>query len=463
MSSTMAPVTTNQAAMINKESIKLSEADRDLLDAVKRHNSADVQHALRNGAAVDCTRFGETSLMRACSRESDAIVRILLDAGADSWRQDIHGWSGIGHACANGHLSTVQILLNHDNSLLEFVNIFGQTPLLAAFEYRQFELAHLLLDRGANVLATTTGGETALLLACGRRADLRLVRRLLAACVPVEARDSLHRTALYYAAMRCNTAVVRELIVEHNANIFAADEYGKTPFDGATHSNSADGKHAFLIECYSNKMTQEHGRLALHAVLRAAEYSFAEAYFGFHPPQNPLRIHLPLGRLTLQHFRTLLSILDAELIRNRDESGTLPIHMACRNKAPVEVVAMLVEMDSTTLQLADYSGALPIHLLHYGANSAEYASVRYLVEHGGVGTLAARNKDGAMPLHALCGSTYPSLRTVQYLIQSFPGSVAAQTNDGQYPFMIAACASSKASLSVVYELVRTNPDLIIPR
>jgi hypothetical protein len=48
------------------------------------------------------------------------------------------------------------------------------------------------------------------------------------------------------------------------------------------------------------------------------------------------------------------------------------------------------------------------------------------------------------------------------LIQSFPGSVAAPTNAGHFPFMVAACETSSASLSVVYELVRANPALVVP-
>ena len=189
-------------------------------------------------------------------------------------------------------------------------------------------------------------------------------------------------------------------------------------------------------------------------------------------PLNPLRIRLPLGNLTLQHLRTLLSTLDPELIRNRDDSGKLPIHIACQANAPVEVLSMLTEMDPTTLQIADSSGSLPMHSLFCRDPPTEYASVRYLVEHGGVGTLAARNRNGALPLHVLCGSTNPTLRAVQYLIQSFPGSVALRTNDGQYPFMIAAIETATASLDVVYAatasldvvyaLVRANPRLAIP-
>ena len=106
---------------------------------------------------------------------------------------------------------------------------------------------------------------------------------------------------------------------------------------------------------------------------------------------------------------------------------------------------MLAEMDTATLPIADNTGALPIH------------------SQGGFGTLAARNRDGAMPLHILCGSTNPSLRTVQFLDQSFPGSVEAQMNVERYPFMVAASESSSASLSVVHELVRTIPGLVIPK
>jgi hypothetical protein len=101
----------------------------------------------------------------------------------------------------------------------------------------------------------------------------------------------------------------------------------------ASYSNSAGEIYAFFIECYSNKLTQEHDQLALQAVVRAAEDSFAENN-KFQLPLNPLRIHLQLGKLTLPHFRTLLSTLDVELIRNRDDSGKLPIHLLVETRRP---------------------------------------------------------------------------------------------------------------------------------
>jgi hypothetical protein len=263
---------------------------------------------------------------------------------------------------------------------------------------------------------------------------------------------------LHFAAKSGIIETMRELIVEHNANMYAVDEDLKTPFDlvQVQSSNSAAETSAFLIECYGKTLTQKHDCLALHAILGAAAYSFIEKW-DVRPPLNPLRIKLPLGKLALHHFRILISTLDAELIRNRDEFGKLPIHIACREKAPLEVLAVLVEIDPVTLHMADYTGALPLHDCCCGA--VDDSSLRFLVEQGGVGTLAARDRQGALPLHLVCDSTNPSLRTVQYMIQLSSGSVAAQTNAGQYPFMIAACESSTASLSVVYELVRAIPNV----
>ena len=69
---------------------ELSEADRDLLTAIERKESANVRKALRNGANVNCSSdedYVTSPLMTACEGGYDKIVRILLDAGADvRWR-----------------------------------------------------------------------------------------------------------------------------------------------------------------------------------------------------------------------------------------------------------------------------------------------------------------------------------------------------------------------------------------
>ena len=436
-----------------------------LLDAVCRGDTAGVQEAIRNGADVNDT-FPPPPLITACSQGFPDVVRILLDAGADPRWQNRHGYSTFLSACSAGNVAIVEMLLNHDKGAQE-IGDFGSwgTPLLNAIKSRHsLDIVRFLLDQGANVHAVNDRNINGLMLAC-RDGGLAIVRLLLNAGVDVEARTIDQQTALHFATFAIHPCleVARELVLRHNANMFAVDQKGATPFDGACKLERAAVVADLLLELYGNKMTEEHGGVTLHAFLTFAEYSFAETE-AFHPPLNPLRIILPLGKLTLKHLRTLLSTLDTELIRHRDDNGKLPIHIACQADPPVEILAVLVELDSATLHIADNTGMLPIHLLCCCSGVVvDHASLLYQVEQGGIGTLAARNRQGALPLHILCGSTNPSLRTVQYLIQSFPGSVSAPTPAGQYPFMLAACKPSPASLSVVYELIRVNPDLAVPR
>ena len=428
--------------------------------AIDRGDAEGVQQAIRKGADVNCVDDrGISPLSYACEGGLDEIARILLDAGAgDARRKDACSISPIGRACRNGNLSIVKMLLNHDNGLLEISDAIGKTPLFCAIFSGHEDVVRFLLNCGANVFATDCNCKTTLMHAC-RTGNLDIVRLILAAGVDTQATDACQHTALHFAARNHSIEAVRELILHHNANMFARDKSGNTPFDA---TSSCPTTSATLVELYGSKLTDENGCLALHHLLSTAKYSYSFAENpSFHPPLNPLKILIPLGKLTLKQLRTLMQTLDTELVRTRDGSGKLPIHIACETDAPVEILSTLVELDSTTLHITDPTGALPIHLLCCNG-VVDYFRVRYLVEQGGVGILTARNHQGALPLHLLCGSTNPSLRTVQYLMQSSPESVAAQTHGFFYPFMMAAASDPySASLSVVYTLVRANPGLLV--
>ena len=212
----------------SEEELDLSQASNLLLEAACRNDVAGVRRALRNGANANGVYDGRMILTYPCNQGHDETVRILLEAGADPSKIE-DDWSPICDAIDQGHLSTVEILLNHDNGLLEIEGSFGKTPLLRALCKEQFGIVRFLLDRGANALATDVDGRTTLMLACDNGADLEIVRRLLAAGVSVEARDKDQHTALHHAAPWGNVETIRELIVEHNANMFAVDKYGKRP------------------------------------------------------------------------------------------------------------------------------------------------------------------------------------------------------------------------------------------
>ena len=129
----------------------------------------------------------------------------------------------------------------------------------------------------------------------------------------------------------------------------------------------------------------------------------------------------------------------------------------------------LVERDPATLHVVDHAGALPLHecCRNFRNTAGASSALQWLVERGGVGTVVARDRDGALPLHVLLCNAFATSNllflAVRYLIQCFPGSLGMRTNAGQYPFMIAATHVSSTSLSLVYEIVRANPVVAVPR
>ena len=66
-------------------------------------------------------------------------------------------------------------------------------------------------------------------------------------------------------------------------------------------------------------------------------------------------------KVYLDTFSPLLQYFDTELVRNRDKSRKQPIHIASRIYSPVEVLALLLELDTAQLlHRADQIGALPL-------------------------------------------------------------------------------------------------------
>ena len=99
-------------------------------------------------------------------------------------------------------------------------------------------IVRFLLERGANAHASLADGTTTLMMAVAEATNRDIMWLVLNADVDIEARDNSQRTALHHAAdaFFAFFEVVRELIEEHNADMFAVDEGGDTPFDVATRS-----------------------------------------------------------------------------------------------------------------------------------------------------------------------------------------------------------------------------------
>ena len=254
------------------------------------------------------------------------------------------------------------------------------------------------------------------------------------------------------------------VIARAGADLFGIATIDKTAFDIARDRHRRRVQH-YLLHAYVEKVTAREGRQAIHSILQAATFSYVLTY-PHHPRRRHLRslqVQLPLGKLTLDHFQTLLQLFPATTFRTRDNTGALPLHIACRVGASIEILRLFVQAYAAALQTTDNNGDRPLHAacqadspsLDLDAPSLE--SIRFVVEQDPTAVQAANN-DGALPVHLLCGSR-PSVQAVQYLVGLFQGSLEVRTHQGDLPLMLACKASS--SESVLQVLLTAYPDALI--
>ena len=389
-----------------------------------------VQYLLTSrGANLEATdNSGETPLHFACEEGRLAIVLYLLTRPhpANLEATDNDGRTALHHACWCGHPAVVQYILTDHDANLEATDNDGKTPLHCACRSpmrtdrieHHCDVARLLVEAGADLNTRDNDGDTCLHLACAASA-LEIVRFLLDA----------------------------------GAELFSLNNNGGTAFDLAVNAKVVE----YLLQFYAGKVTQCEGRQALHAILRVANYSYVPSQ-NFHPPLalEQLLVELPLGKLTMEHFWALFQLSPGVSIRSLDHRGNTPLHVACRFKAPVVILGLLVQANAAALCTADRTGALPLHVAC--RSNASIDDIRFLVGAGGSSTVHSLDNTGSFPLHALCEAADPSVEAVTYLVDKFGGALEAKTVQGKLPLMVA-CESS-ASENVIMVLLTTYPEAL---
>ena len=183
-------------------------------DAARRDGRQDVLEEVLETATDAGDDPGERALALA-------VARTLLDAGAPLERTDAHGWPRLYRAAFRHQAEAVDLLLERGASTAPSYQ--GQTPLHAICWQGEYE------DADTN-----------------RRCE-RIVRSLVAAGVPINARDDEGRTPLHKATGGdwANVTAVRALL-ELGADIDPVDGYGQTPLHIAANNGAVECLAALL-------------------------------------------------------------------------------------------------------------------------------------------------------------------------------------------------------------------------
>ncbi len=172
----------------------------------------------------------ETPLHRAVNKKNLKAIELLLAQGADINSRDKNNETPLGAAVFRGQKETVSLLLSHgadvNAAYIRECEFRGAIPLHIALRWGHFEIARMLVLKGANVNAVGLWeGVTPLHMAVKDRALLEL---MLEHGGQINSRASDGTTCLHLAAQAGQDDLVRYLIAK-GASVNAQDRNGNTP------------------------------------------------------------------------------------------------------------------------------------------------------------------------------------------------------------------------------------------
>ena len=227
-----------------------------LIAALAGRHFQTAKYLHHKGAHVDIHgNGGDTALCSAAYYGDLEMVHVLLDLEADVNDGGMNNWPPI-YSASHGPYpwysptsfnnpqllpDVARLLLERGadvNARIDHLRDEGRTPLHAAADLGRVEVAHVLLEYGANVGAEDNKGRTPLHDAMNYRTikkfgKVEVVRVLLEHGANVGAEDNEGRTPLHLAA-KCGEIEVVRLLLEHGANIGAEDDGGETALQVAS-------------------------------------------------------------------------------------------------------------------------------------------------------------------------------------------------------------------------------------
>jgi ankyrin repeat protein len=212
-----------------------------LQEAANADDVGRVYELLAEGADIDAPGLGGTSLHVAAAKGHLAVVRILLDAGADIEAvAEPNGARPLHAAAMNDYASVARFLIERGASV-EARDNEGRTPLLVAARFGNAGAAAALLSGGADPLSEDGiygGGPIHYAALAG---DIEVATLLLSRGLDINARSSHDGWApLHFAAKHGHRDMI-QFLIENGADINLEDDLGATPLHYAHHAGWAAG------------------------------------------------------------------------------------------------------------------------------------------------------------------------------------------------------------------------------
>jgi ankyrin repeat protein len=314
----------------------------------------------------------------AAMQGHQAVVRLLLAAGADCEAKDCKNRTALMWAAERGYGAVVQVLLQFGAEVGPR-DADGASAMHLAAEEPRYHIITMLSDWGASL-----DGATALRLAAiqGNETEVGLQ---LDRGVHVDATIPWGVTALYCAALEGHDNVV-QLLINRGANIEAIAEA----------SDFAGGKTVTHVITQTFKMDERSGRVVQLCCNAGADINAADdtgctalilavrgGWSSWHAT--------PLIRALLDHGANI----DAE-----DEDGLTALHHAAAQKRLEIAGVALLLANRAHINARDRRGRIPLHLAAASCRM-DTKCIRLLLDNGA--DINARDNEGLTPLNHAYG------------------------------------------------------------
>ena len=123
------------------EAIRIAVADNDI---------ESLERLLREGADINAAKgkYETSILMEAAVRGNLAIIKLLLERGANVNQADRDGWTALMGATVEGRIESVKLLLDNGADV-NAKNHDGERALVMATRMKHAEIKDALLEHGA--------------------------------------------------------------------------------------------------------------------------------------------------------------------------------------------------------------------------------------------------------------------------------------------------------------------------
>lgn len=215
------------------------------------------------------SEMGDTAMTEASTRGDSAVVKLLLDGGADCNRKNDVFCSPLQCAVENGKEDVILLLLARGASWPQERSTQG-TMLTQAIKRGQWGIVQILIDTGADLEDVSFDGNTALVTA-SRSGYEDIVKLLLERGADCNHRDRAGNTPVMAASMRGHEAIVR-LLCDKGADCTLRNTADETPmFRAAELGHTAVVE--LLLELGVDFETEHHFRATPLSVAQTMQHN----------------------------------------------------------------------------------------------------------------------------------------------------------------------------------------------